>query len=195
MPGLTHRNAYPPYNSFTCFLQRICFTALTALLVFGCTEASHAQTAAEQYGKAEAIAKQDLAKFDTLDFDVFSNQKWDRLKESHAPDITVYWPDGHVEKGLDQHIESLKKLFVFAPDTRIKQHPVRIGNGEWTSVIGVMQGTFTKPMTMPNGKVVQPTGKSFTLPMCTVGHWKNGVMDTEYLFWDSATYYKQMGVE
>jgi len=25
--------------------------------------------------------------FDILDFDVFSNQKWDRLHESHADDI------------------------------------------------------------------------------------------------------------
>jgi hypothetical protein len=28
-----------------------------------------------------------LAVFDVLDFDVFSNQKWDRLSESHAKDI------------------------------------------------------------------------------------------------------------
>jgi hypothetical protein len=30
--------------------------------------------------------------------------------------------------------------------------------------------------------------------MCTVGHWKNGVMDEEYLFWDNLTYLKQIGV-
>ena len=30
-----------------------------------------------------------LATFDTLDFDVFSNQKWTRLSESHANDIVV----------------------------------------------------------------------------------------------------------
>ena len=34
-----------------------------------------------------------LATFDTLDFDVFSNQKWNRLSESHANDIVVTWPD------------------------------------------------------------------------------------------------------
>jgi len=28
-----------------------------------------------------------LKTFDELDFDVFSNQKWDRLKESHAQNI------------------------------------------------------------------------------------------------------------
>ena len=30
--------------------------------------------------------------------------------------------------------------------------------------------------------------------MCTVGHWKNGVMDAEYLFWDNLTYMKQIGL-
>ncbi len=37
-----------------------------------------------RYKKAEAIAKAHIKTFDTLDFDVFSNQKWDRLKESRA---------------------------------------------------------------------------------------------------------------
>jgi hypothetical protein len=40
-----------------------------------------------------------LKTFDALDFDVFSNQRWDRFKESHAKNIKVYWPDGHVTEG------------------------------------------------------------------------------------------------
>jgi hypothetical protein len=69
-----------------------------------------------------------------------------------------------------------------------------IGSGEWTSVIGVMAGTFTKPMPIGDGKFIQPTGKKFSINMCTVGHWKDGVMIEEWLFWDSATYMKQMGI-
>jgi hypothetical protein len=58
-----------------------------------------------------------------------------------------------------------------------------------------MEGTFTKPMTMPDGKVIEPTEKAFKLPMCTVAHWtSNGTLDEEYLFWDNATYYAQMGI-
>lgn len=30
-----------------------------------------------------------LATFDTLDYDVFSNQQWDRVSESHAQNIVV----------------------------------------------------------------------------------------------------------
>jgi len=137
-----------------------------------------------------------LVKFDTLDYTIFTNQEWVRFHESHSKDIKVNWPDGHFTVGLDRHIEDLKALFVYAPDTRIKQHPIRFGssNGEWTAVTGVMEGTFTKPMTIGGGKFIQPTGKSFKLPMCTIGHWKDGIMIEESLFWDNQTYMNQLGL-
>ena len=147
-----------------------------------------------KYKQAEKLAETHLGTFDALDFDVFSNQKWDRLQESHAKDVTVHWPDGHSAKGIEKHIDDLKAMFTYAPDTRIKEHPVKVANGEWTSVVGVMEGTFTKPMVTPDGKTIPPTGKSLKIKMATVSHWKNGVMDEEYLFWDNQTYMKQIGL-
>jgi len=119
-----------------------------------------------------------LVTFDTLDFTVFSNQQWVRLHESHSKDIKVNWPDGHFTIGIERHIADLSAMFVYAPDTRIKQHPIRFGDaiGEWTAVTGIMEGTFTKPMPIGGGKFIQPTGKSFKLPMCTIGHWKDGII-------------------
>jgi SnoaL-like polyketide cyclase len=136
-----------------------------------------------------------LKTFDELDFDVFSNQKWDRLKESHAQNIKVYWPDGHVTEGIDVHIADLKNLFVYAPDTRIKEHPIKFGSGNYTLVTGVFEGTFIKPIPSGNGKFIQPTGKAFKMPMATVGIWENGVMIEEHLFWDNQTYAKQIGLQ
>ncbi|MEI7660812.1 MAG: ester cyclase [Bacteroidota bacterium] len=143
----------------------------------------------------ELVAK-NLITFDTLDFTVFSNQAWTRLHESHSKDVKVNWPDGHFTTGIEKHIQDLSAMFVYAPDTRIKQHPVRFGssNGEWTAVTGVMEGSFTKPMPIGGGKFIQPTGKSFKLPMCTIGHWKDGIMFEEYLFWDNQTYMNQLGL-
>ncbi|MBS1731813.1 MAG: ester cyclase [Bacteroidetes bacterium] len=135
-----------------------------------------------------------LKTFDALDFDIFSNQQWDRFKESHAQNIKVFWPDGHVTEGLATHLEDMKKLFVHAPDTRIKEHPIKFGSGNYTLVTGVFEGTFTKPMPIGNGKFIQPTGKAFKLPMATVGIWKDGVMTEEHLFWDNQTYAKQIGL-
>jgi len=148
----------------------------------------------KKFKNERATIAKDIKTFDELDFVVFTNQEWTRMHESHSKDVKVNWPDGHSTIGLDRHIEDLKALFVYAPDTCIKVHPVKFGSGEYTSVIGVMEGTFTKPMPIGDGKFIQPTGKKFSLPMCTVGHWKNGVMIEEWLFWDGATYMKQMGI-
>ena len=141
----------------------------------------------------EMIAK-NLVTFDTLDLTVFSNQEWTRLHESHSKDIKVNWPDGHFTIGIEKHIADLKALFVYAPNTAIKQHPIRFGSGNMSCVTGVMTGTFTAPMPIGNGKFIPPTGKSFSLPMCTVGIWKEGVMMEEYLFWDNQTYMNQIGL-
>lgn len=141
----------------------------------------------------ENIAR-NLVEFDTLDFTVFSNQEWTRLHETHAADIKVYWPDGHVTTGIDKHTEDLKAMFVYAPDTRIKEHPIRFGSGNFTAVTGVFEGTFTKPMPIGGGKFIEPTGKSFKMPMATIGIWKDGVMTEEHLFWDNQTYMNQIGL-
>ncbi len=144
--------------------------------------------------KTADLVEAHLKTFDDLDFDVFSNQKWDRLSESHADDIVVTWPDGHETKGLKKHIDDLAAMFVYAPDTKIKVHPVRFGSDEWTCVTGIMTGTFSQPMPVGEGKTIAPTGKSFNIPMATIGHWKDGVMDHEWLFWDNQTFMRQIGV-
>jgi len=132
--------------------------------------------------------------FDTLDFDVFSNQKWDRLGESHAADVIVTWPDGHETRGIQKHIEDLKALFVWGPDIKIKVHPIRFGSGSWTGVTGVMTGTFSRAMAGPDATTVQPTGKHFAIGMATIGHWKNGKIDHEWLFWDNQEFMRQIGL-
>src|SRR5437879_13216786 len=63
-----------------------------------------------------------LKTFDVLDFDVFSNQKWDRLQESHAQDIIVTWPDGHETRGIAKHIEGRKALCVDARSITTQVH-------------------------------------------------------------------------
>jgi predicted ester cyclase len=144
--------------------------------------------------KTKQMEKVHLENFDDLDFNVYTGQKWDQLGKSHARDITVHWPDGRTTKGLDAHIADLKVQFVFAPDTRIREHPIRIASGEWTSVMGIMEGTFTQAMPIGDGKTIPPTGKPFKLTMVTIGHWKDGVMDEEWLIWDNQAFMKQIGL-
>jgi hypothetical protein len=176
--------------------------AALSLLATSCSNDSAAlqaridslKTALKMADDANASVAMNLSVFDSLDFDVFTHQRWDMLNVSHADDIVVNWPDGHKTQGIAKHIEDLKAMFVFAPDTRIQTHPVKFGSGDWTCVTGVFEGTFTKPMPVGPGKTIKPTGKAFSLPMCTVGHWKNGKMIEESLFWDNQTFMKQIGL-
>lgn len=141
------------------------------------------------------MTEERLIRFDSLDFDIYSNQKWDEFSISHDENIKVYYPDGSITIGLyPEHINLLKPLFVFAPDTRINAHPVKFGSGDWTAVIGVMEGTFSKPMPLGNGKSIPPTGKKFKLSMATIGHWEGGKMIEEYLFWDNQALLNQIGL-
>jgi len=82
----------------------------------------------------------------------------------------------------------------FQAENSIKQHPIRIASGEWTAVTGTMEGTFTRPMPIGEGKAIPPTGKPFKLTMVTIGHWKKGVMDEEWLMWDNQTFMTQIGL-
>lgn len=142
----------------------------------------------------QAQQKKNLANFDDLDFNVYSNQKWPELARSHAPDIVVHNVDGTTTHGLTAHIEDLKKQFVFAPDTKIVSHPIRIAEGNFIAVTGIVKGTFSQPMPIGEGKSIPPTGKAFTITMATIGRWEKGVMKEEWLFMDSGDFMKQVGL-
>lgn len=153
------------------------------------------QNQLKKFTDEKALTEMRIAKFDTLDFDFYSNQKWDKFTHNHDNNIKVYYPDGTITTGLyPQHIDQIKTMFVFAPDTKIKTHPVKFGSGDYTCVIGEMEGTFSKPMPIGNGKTIPPTGKHFKLSMATVGHWADGKMIEEYLFWDNQSFMKQIGL-
>lgn len=155
---------------------------------------SDSTSASAQTPKNDESVAKNLATFDTLDFNIFSRRDWARFHESHDKNIKVYFPDGHMTEGLDIHIKDMDAMFVYAPDTRITEHPIKIGSGNITAVTGIMEGTFTKPMPLGNGKFIQPTGKAFKIPMATFGVWKNGLMVEEHLYWDNKTYMQQMGI-
>jgi len=154
------------------------------------------QNELKKFTDEKSMTEMRLVRFDSLDFEFYSKQDWNNFNISHADDIKVYYPDGGITTGLyPQHIDMLTPMFSFAPDTKIKNHPVKFGSGEWTCVIGEMEGTFSKPMPIGNGKTIPPTNKKFKLSMATIGHWgPDGKMTEEYLFWDNQSFMKQIGL-
>ena len=181
--------------------QNLLVTGLVALiagvLAPGCAATGTTQTtsATLQYESEAKAVQEHIATFDDLDFNVFSGQKWAELHKSHSQNVIVHWPDGHTTHGIDKHIDDLKAMFVWAPDTRIKVHPVKVGQADWTGVVGVMEGTFSQPMPIGEGKKIPPTGKAYKITMATFSHWtKDGPMDEEYLFWDNQEFMKEIGL-
>lgn len=171
--------------------------AISALLVTASPAVAGKTTKPAESTHAADAARiaANLQTFDELDYEVFTGQEWTRLHESHAHDIVVHWPDGRTTNGLEVHTDDLKAMFVWAPDTRIHEHPIKIGQGEWTAVVGYMEGTFTEPMPIGDGKFIEPTGKAFRIRMATFGHWTpEGNMDEEFLFWDNREFYRQIGL-
>ncbi|MFA5246060.1 MAG: ester cyclase [Pedobacter sp.] len=183
----------------------VALLVMAATLVFtGCANSNSSglqvkvdslQMELKKFTDEKALTEMRLVRFDSLDYEFYSNQDWKNFNISHADDIKVIYPDGSITQGLaPQHIDMLTPMFVFAPDTKIKNHPVRFGSGDWTCVIGEMEGTFSKPMPIGNGKTIPPTNKKFKLAMSTIGHWKDGKMIEEYLFWDNQAFMKQIGL-
>lgn len=188
-------------------MKRVAFAASVALTMVGVASAAGqpidswpaskvGEATPAVQGMPSALAR-NLATFDDLDFRVYTKQQWDDLHLSHAKDIVVHYPDGHTTTGLPDHIKELDFMWTFAPDNRITEHPVRFGsaNAEWTAVAGFIEGTFSKPMVLADGTVIQPTNKTYRLPMVTIGHWnEEGQMTEEFLYWDNAAFMKQIGV-
>ena len=146
----------------------------------------------------ETTVHKNMQTFHHLDFHVFNNQLWDQLHLSHSQDVVVHWPDGRTTVGIDAHIDDLKGLFVWAPDTHIVEHTWLFGGGddaEFTGCLGIFTGTFTQPLPIGGGVKIQPTGKSFNLRFSTMAHWTPaGVLDEEYLLWDNQLLNRQLGL-
>ena len=151
-----------------------------------------AQVAA--HNAERALTAKHLETFDELDLVAFNNRDMKLIGEIHTEDVVVYNPDGTTTAPFAPHAEELQFLF----DTfefKVAEHIVGFGFGEWTAGISVSKGKWAKPITTPDGTVLQPTGKPVSLKIATIARWENGRIAEEYLFWDNADWNRQIGME
>lgn len=135
-----------------------------------------------------------LDRFDELDFKAFSKQDWELFNQIHSSDVLVVFPDGRETRGIEQHDKDIMAMFTYAPDTRVTSHPIKFGSGEWTASTGILEGTFSEPMSLSDGRTIPATGKSFNVTMVTIARWNESKIVEEYLFWDNAELIKQIGL-
>jgi len=139
--------------------------------------------------------RRNIELFDKADFELFSKQDWPRFSTSHTDDVLVVMPDGREVHGMKTHMVDMVDLFKSFPDMTIEQHPIKVAQGDWTAVVGIISGTFTNPMVLPDGTTIPPTGKKARMRMATFARWQNDQIAEEILFWDRAEWMRQLEIE
>jgi hypothetical protein len=130
--------------------------------------------------------------------EAWNARDWDTFDFFHDQNATVvYWPgrqDTPTHGGHDRREESIRFSRAF-PDNKV-QHPYYIlfGEGDFTGFVTHFTGTFTAPLEMPDGTVIQPTGKPFDVLYSTTARWRDGKIVEEYLFYDNSTFLRQVGL-
>ena len=151
------------------------------------------QAQVDAYTAERETMARNLKTFDDLDLVAFNNRDMEHIRRIHAEDVKVYNPDGTITEPMDPHAKELQFLFDTF-DFKVAEHIVGFGHGEWTAGISVSKGRWIKPITLPNGTVLEPTGKPVSVKIATIARWENGRIAEEYLFWDNADWNRQIGL-
>ncbi len=119
--------------------------------------------------------------------DGFNIRDWpDFLDTLHAPEVFVHQIGSPETRGHEPHKADMAMWIGGFPDMRVHNDPydVQFGQGQWTVALGKLSGTFTQPLTLPDGTVVEPTGKAFTTFFTTIARWENDQLEDEYVLFD-----------
>src|SRR5207237_2464279 len=98
--------------------------------------------------------------------EAWNARDWDTFHADHVPDhAVVYWPERQsmpTRGGPDHRAEAARFCRAF-PDNKVK-HPYDLlfGDDECTCFVTRFTGTFTGPLELPDGTVIQPTGSPST---------------------------------
>jgi hypothetical protein len=81
------------------------------------------------------------------------------------------------------------------PDMHVNTpYPIQFGRGDWITVVTNATGTFTGEMTLPDGKVIPPTGKAFDVEFGQTTKWEGDRLIVISAFWDAALQQHQLGL-
>ena len=97
--------------------------------------------------------------------------------------------------GSTKHAEAMQQMLRVFPDMHVQTpYPIQLGSGDWITVVTRATGTFKGEMTLPNGKVIAPTGKAFDLEFGQTTKWDGDRLIIISAFYDAAMQAKQLGI-
>ena len=127
--------------------------------------------------------------------DAFNLRDYDRfIGQLHTEDVKVIQFGSPNTSGRPPRRNVVEETVAAFPDMRVHNDPydIQFGQGQWTVAMGRVSGTFTKPMQMPDGKTIEPTGKTFETFFTTIAKWKNDQIVEEYVMLDPQDIMKQV---
>jgi SnoaL-like polyketide cyclase len=129
--------------------------------------------------------------------DAFNARDVEAMDAVHHPDMIAY-VTGNAEPlyGRAAHAAAMGQFFSIFPDVHVANdpYPIQFGAGDWITVITRVTGTFTGRMSLPDGTVIPPTGKSFDVEFVQTVKWDGDRVIQIGAFWDAAEQARQIGL-
>ena len=129
--------------------------------------------------------------------DAFNARDFAGMDAVHHPDMVAYIA-GLAEPiyGRVAHAAAMRQMLAMFPDMHVfcDPYPIQFGTGDWITVVTNVTGTFTGGMTLPDGTVIPPTGKSFDVEFGQTSKWEGDQLILISAFWDVAAQRRQIGL-
>ena len=126
----------------------------------------------------------------------FNARDWKAVDAVHHPDMVAHIT-GLAEPiyGSEAHSGAMQQFLRSFPDMHVNTpYPIQFGSGDWITVVTNVTGTFTGKMTLPEGTVIPPTGKSLDLEFAQTTKWDGDRLIIISAFWDAARQQQQLGL-
>jgi len=136
-----------------------------------------------------------LKKINEMNFEGVNKGNWDLVGSIMDKNVMCRFSNGVVLYGIEQTIDMMmRQVLVWAPDTKIKEHLIMFGSGNWTCTNFIIEGTFTKPIDLMNGDTLKPNNNKFIMNKCMINRWFNDLITEFHIFGDSLEMKRQLNI-
>jgi hypothetical protein len=130
--------------------------------------------------------------------DAFNARDFATVDTVHHPDMVAHITGlSEPVYGREAHSGAMAQLLAAFPDIHVHCDPyaIQFGSGDWITVVTNVTGTFSGKMTLPDGTVIAPTGKTFDVEFGQTTKWVGDQLIVISAFWDAALFAQQIGLQ
>jgi steroid delta-isomerase-like uncharacterized protein len=117
----------------------------------------------------------------------------DSMVNLYADNAIVMTPDAGQLKGSKQIAQYWHQFVDAFPDSNY-QYISKIEAGNKAVDEGYFIGTHSKPMTLPTGQTIPPTGNKVQVRSCEVATVENGKITEHHMYFDEVEFLRQLGL-